>query len=1317
MPINTDSLNCKLYDLLKVRGYAPVPKDAKGQTTPVPDKSDIFKFTFKSNGDPISTSWATIDSNRTLTLYYDDEATESVTEDEDSGHQDDWTKFIKTLKAWALRKQLGFKLVNKDHLQSDMARRAYMKENEQITESYYPINKSVSYNDAIPTVKIILQHTRQIGEGEQRFRNIAKIFLENLEGERILAPTTRPGIAQVYARHLAEGGLPHDDRWKHIGSLVEEYAKMAGFVRATRNGQFNESTQRLVAEGANHYQSLREALGKMRGHRGYNTYFEAWTPALNEEVGEENNLSDIFVQETLDPRIESVMPILAKLQKRISEMTETKELEAWANNIIDEATDPLSIPEGSDNTYMGKYVRNGKSFTLWSRGNYEYELTTSVQPFKKVRRWPDSAIEEVKKDLEGLGFEQKNQGIEEDLGPEQKRVGQLGPTEKITKKNPVRGKLVGACESKGMQVAEQLGKKWIVSYWVEPKSYDDRPSNEYEDWRVVTADTPAEALQQVKSRHTLGQHRYDFQVRPAKESDLDLDEAEIPQDQRGPKPSDIPAYMRKRAGKDFPADLEKEKERYISSPEWLRKSKEGVTEDGMNEIDHADALDSSNISPNTLMQSGKVIGNIEGNDIVMLSKGNQTVYILKVNDQATALVGFEGKNLKNIKNFTQAPGVIRALIGYLVHKKNMKIVVSPNEPLTSDGLKWIIKLIKDPRGLVIKDRVGKDIDPMQLNQEWQTAKKTGTPGTTGITIAENIQFGNKIRENESRRNTDSLLMPFNFYSVRTEKQGVAEGIDPTKEVYLKVNAINTGMPKGWHRVRRIELDNERDQYYVETKPGYGIYCGVNNSKTYSLRNGQGMPITVRQANDILNVQQGVAEGAPELLKQEMPLVRHIEQELAKHGYEKGTEEYNTMFKHQMSMYRKFGNVDAIKKGVAEGLEDKTATIYDNGYVKIDGKMYKAKRMNHESGMGIAIQTPDRFYFSPIENEYEMPSVTIHRALRLGGLKPTFNEGVAEGSMNEIGYSDKLGNLNVPDSKIIASAIQDGTISQKPVMKYEQGNATLFFFTDDDKISALVLVTDGNKLRAIKNFSEQSGQIYALINYIVNISNLRLVVTPDEPLTKEGFQWLAKLIKNPSGLKVSTLDGTPVDVKALHNEWLKSKSIQGTESGETGITISESSQKWKNKLQENETSLMPHHYFNLTGKIKSGVAEEVDTGGDAARELRKKKNDEVLRQHRKRLNALKKQRARPDTDKKEQGVAEGWGAEAANKKHQEILAKYKALYDKYKDDLVMTSILKKLADNNLHPDYAEKEAKEKAEQMTKDNKVNEDLTRIKQLASK
>ncbi|MGA1049569.1 MAG: hypothetical protein ACO3UU_16315, partial [Minisyncoccia bacterium] len=181
------------------------------------------------------------------------------------------------------------------------------------------MGKTASYNDAVPTVKIILQHTRQIQEGEQRFRNVAKIFLENQLGERILAPTTRPGIAQVYARHLAEGGVPNDERWNHIKGLCEEYSKMAGFVRAVKNNQFNESAQQLVSEGVNHYTNLRETLSRMRGLRGYITYFESWTPTLMEDESSDNTLNELFVQETLDPRIESVLPILSKLRKSVDE--------------------------------------------------------------------------------------------------------------------------------------------------------------------------------------------------------------------------------------------------------------------------------------------------------------------------------------------------------------------------------------------------------------------------------------------------------------------------------------------------------------------------------------------------------------------------------------------------------------------------------------------------------------------------------------------------------------------------------------------------------------------------------------------------------------------------------------------------------------------------------------------------------------------------------------------------------------------------------------------------------------------------------------
>ena len=340
MPIQNDSLNRKLYDLLNSRGYNPVPRDSDvasaGKSVP-PEEADVFKFTFTQGDKEIDDAWVSVDGAQNLTLYYDQELANQASERTPGTQFDDsWYGLLRHLKKWAHARQLSFKLEPKEKIDSDMSQRTYMKKKEQIAEGYYPMGKSASYSDAVPTVKIILQHSRQIQEGEQRYRNVSKIFLENTEGERFLSPTNKPGLAQVYARHLAEGGIPNDDRWNHLKSICEEYSKMAGFVRAVRGNQFNESAQRLVNEGLNHYQSLRESLSKLRGSRGYNAYFESWTPSLMENEGDDQtNLNELFVQETLDPRIESVIPILNKLSKNLGEMKEVSELAEWADSLVE----------------------------------------------------------------------------------------------------------------------------------------------------------------------------------------------------------------------------------------------------------------------------------------------------------------------------------------------------------------------------------------------------------------------------------------------------------------------------------------------------------------------------------------------------------------------------------------------------------------------------------------------------------------------------------------------------------------------------------------------------------------------------------------------------------------------------------------------------------------------------------------------------------------------------------------------------------------------------------------------------------------------
>lgn len=332
-----ESLRAELQKLLSRGGRTVINKGSDGKAVPVPEEAEVFEFDFTKDGKSYGNVFVSIDGLHQLIVYFNDEVSGSPKNG--SNDSESWEQLIKTLKRFAMMKQLSFKLANIDNLENDMAKREHTKRQEKMYEGYHAQGKKASYSDNVPTTKIIIKHKREMQEGEQRFRQIDKIFIENAIGERMLAPTDRPGLARVFARHIAEGGKANDERWNHISGLCEEYQQMAGFVRATRNGQFNESAQKLVSEGINHYQKLRECLSKMSGQRGYNAYFESYTPALMEDE-EQVDLSEMFMSSSLDPRIESVMPILSKLSRNITEtsdMAETIALEEWASEIIGEA--------------------------------------------------------------------------------------------------------------------------------------------------------------------------------------------------------------------------------------------------------------------------------------------------------------------------------------------------------------------------------------------------------------------------------------------------------------------------------------------------------------------------------------------------------------------------------------------------------------------------------------------------------------------------------------------------------------------------------------------------------------------------------------------------------------------------------------------------------------------------------------------------------------------------------------------------------------------------------------------------------------------
>lgn len=342
MPKNSSTINRHLYDMLITKGFEVKMLDSAGKEVPVPDEADVFQFKFEHDGNSYGTVTITIDGVHQMVVYYNDSVVKGMRGS--LGEDSAWVQFLKQLKKFSQKRQIGFKLSDMNRLGYDMKTRNH---NKKINEGYYG-NRHTSYSDSTPpTVKMIIKHSRALEETDKRYLNVEKIFLENSQGERVLVPSRRPSVGRVFARHIAEGGVYNDQRWNHLAEMVEDISKLGGFVRATRSKQFNESAQQVISEAVSKYQELRETLKKMQSSRGYNKYFESWKPTINEN-DDSDTLSEVFKVDTIDPRIESAIPILNKMNIKISEMAESQMFEQWAESVIFEKLRPNTPGQVND---------------------------------------------------------------------------------------------------------------------------------------------------------------------------------------------------------------------------------------------------------------------------------------------------------------------------------------------------------------------------------------------------------------------------------------------------------------------------------------------------------------------------------------------------------------------------------------------------------------------------------------------------------------------------------------------------------------------------------------------------------------------------------------------------------------------------------------------------------------------------------------------------------------------------------------------------------------------------------------------------------
>jgi hypothetical protein len=330
----------KLFDLLISRDFDPEMLDSSGRPAPDPSEAEIFSFDFRAtSGKDYGTVVIMLGNDNNLEIYCSDNVGRSMEGDD----KNDWFAFLEQLKNFAVRNFMSFGIKNLNRLRYSMQGQAAIREG--LFESWTG-NRTTSWNGTATEARLMIRHKKTIGEGDARFRYIESLFIETADSERYRLPFKSLTGGKAMLEHVRQGGRPYDVRGNHISEMVTELAVLSRFRRANSGQIFEDDTAQLVEQVEAYQTNLQRSLKGLGTQSGYATYFESWQPA---EISEQDvvieSLKNLFVKQSIDTRIESALPLLAKIQQQGNEMKEANIFEAWANRLVEGTWATPDTPE------------------------------------------------------------------------------------------------------------------------------------------------------------------------------------------------------------------------------------------------------------------------------------------------------------------------------------------------------------------------------------------------------------------------------------------------------------------------------------------------------------------------------------------------------------------------------------------------------------------------------------------------------------------------------------------------------------------------------------------------------------------------------------------------------------------------------------------------------------------------------------------------------------------------------------------------------------------------------------------------------------
>ena len=323
----------------KIRGRFPsiTIGDEEGKVTDQPKTARFFDFQYKQGNKSLGSVSVTLTDEAVQVMYNTDFVAK-----EDTLTRNEWYNFLKELRMFAKKRLLNFDTRNIN--KSNLDKRDYQflakqrSGDEQMNEAKLYGTSRKSYQD-IGTARVTIEHTKPVNQAlaAGRTQYIGSLFIESSEGERFKYPFKHLNGARAMARHVSEGGKPHDDFGKYITSLSEELASLRKFKTYM-------SRSAVMAEGLSVYNeavieridTIKNTVEKLQRTANYKEAIDTYESAILEDVPSDvaENWIDQLTIRQFNEELQDVFPYIYKL---ISEKTKADEL--GPDDLAEERTD------------------------------------------------------------------------------------------------------------------------------------------------------------------------------------------------------------------------------------------------------------------------------------------------------------------------------------------------------------------------------------------------------------------------------------------------------------------------------------------------------------------------------------------------------------------------------------------------------------------------------------------------------------------------------------------------------------------------------------------------------------------------------------------------------------------------------------------------------------------------------------------------------------------------------------------------------------------------------------------------------------------